>query len=112
MNWEKLTSAEQLDQLKADSKEKKAIIFKHSTRCSISQMALDRLERSWDDSAMENKVTPYFLDLIQHRDISAAIADKFGIAHESPQLLVIDQGECSYHASHMGINYRELQGKV
>ena len=54
------------------------------------------------------KIKPYYLDLIAHRDISNKIAQQWNIEHESPQVLVIENGKCTYHNSHMGIDYNEL----
>ncbi|NLR92978.1 MULTISPECIES: bacillithiol system redox-active protein YtxJ [Flammeovirga] len=105
MNWKPLTDISQLDQILEESKNQRVMILKHSTRCSISSMALNRLERSWED---DNKVAPYYLDLIKYRPISNAIAEKFGVEHESPQVIVIENGEVAYTASHMGINYSSV----
>ena len=81
--------------------------FKHSTRCSISSMALNRV-KGLSDAFLQN--TPfYYLDLIAHRDLSASIADRTGVRHESPQILIIDKGECRYHASHMEISATSIQ---
>ncbi|SEJ07583.1 bacillithiol system protein YtxJ [Cyclobacterium xiamenense] len=107
MSWKKLASLSQLDQLKEESKEKPVVIFKHSTRCSISSMAWNRMERSWKAEDSE-RLSPYFLDLIAHRDISNAIAEEFSVAHASPQVIVIRDGKAVYNNSHMGINYREI----
>jgi bacillithiol system protein YtxJ len=110
MNWNKLDKNEILDQIIEESKAKPVIIFKHSTSCSISAMALNRLERSWNDADM-NGVKPYYLDLIAYRGISNAIAEKFGVMHQSPQVLVIKNGECVHDDSHMGINYQSLKSE-
>ncbi|MCR9289735.1 MAG: bacillithiol system redox-active protein YtxJ [Bacteroidetes bacterium] len=106
MNWIPLTSISQIDEIIQRSKEVPCAIFKHSTRCSISSMAKYRLEDDWNFPTTQ--VEPYFLDLIAHRDISAAIADKFSVWHESPQLLLIREGECTYDASHLDITVDEL----
>jgi bacillithiol system protein YtxJ len=74
-------------------------------------MVLNRLERSWNADEMEH-VAIYFLDLIAHRDLSSLIAEKFNVYHESPQLLVINSGKCTYNTSHMGISYRELKDNL
>lgn len=111
MNWNRLDSQEILDRLLEESQEKPVVIFKHSTSCSISAMALNRLERSWNDSEM-SEVKPYLLDLLSHRDISNAVAGKFGIEHKSPQILVIKNKECIYNDSHMGISYQSLKEEV
>jgi bacillithiol system protein YtxJ len=104
MNWIPLTSEDQLSKISSLSTERPQVIFKHSTRCSISSMALSRLERS----APSDTVDFYYLDLIKYRTISAAIAEKYQVAHESPQILLIKNGKCTYDESHMGINMDEI----
>lgn len=106
MNWKALTTVAQLDDIIETSKSTPVAIFKHSTRCSISSMAKYRLEGDWDFE--EAKLIPYYLDLIAHRDVSNAITDKFGVHHESPQILLIRDGECTYDASHLDISVNEL----
>jgi bacillithiol system protein YtxJ len=107
MEWNTLTAMEQLDALVEASSSRPVLLFKHSTRCSISATALNRLERSWNTTEINNTL-PYYLDLIAHRDISQAIADRFHIEHQSPQALVIKNGRCIYDASHFEIQYAEL----
>ena len=104
MDWKHLTSIDQLETITANSFNTPQVLFKHSTRCSISSMALNRLESSTPPTGIDF----YLLDLLQHRDISAAIADKFKVHHESPQVLVIMSGECTYDESHMGISMDEI----
>jgi bacillithiol system protein YtxJ len=108
MKWSELNSPQQVDQILEESKEKSVLIFKHSTRCSVSRMALDRLERNWNESEMGH-LKPYFLDLINNRDISNRIADQFQVEHESPQVLIIEKGASVYDQSHMGIDYRAIR---
>ncbi|MTI41787.1 bacillithiol system redox-active protein YtxJ, partial [Fulvivirga lutimaris] len=105
MSWNELTSLEQLETAVNESKEQPVVIFKHSTRCNISSMAFDRLQRSWDNG--EN-VKPYYLDLIKYRDISNQIVDRFGVMHQSPQVIVLKNGHSVYDTSHMGISYRAV----
>lgn len=96
MNWIQLESLKQLQDIK--NAPGNSVIFKHSTRCSISMMARKRFELDQDEIP---EGTPlYFLDLIKHRDVSGAIAEIFDVYHESPQVLVIKDGVCVYHASH------------
>ncbi len=104
MNWIELTEPSQLQIIKEKSAEKPQVIFKHSTRCSISSVAKSRLERS----AAPANVDFYFLDLIKHRTISDKIAGDFDVYHESPQLLLIKNGECVYDESHSGISMDDL----
>ena len=105
INWNKLTSVKQLEEVDAISKEKVCMIFKHSTRCSISSMALSRIEKSWKFGDIE----AYYLDLINHRDISQAIADRYSVHHESPQIVLIKNGESFHDASHLDISIKEIE---
>jgi bacillithiol system protein YtxJ len=111
MRWKHLTSIEDLDQLTAESATKPALILKHSNRCNICHVVLNRIERNWNDED-EQKVVPYFLDLLAHRGVSNAIAERFGVEHESPQVLLIRDGKCIYSASHSGINYSDIMAEV
>ena len=108
MNWIELSKEDQLDTLKENSKNKAQIIFKHSTRCSISSVAKSRLERS----ITPQDVDFYYLDLIKHRNISAKIAEEFNVFHESPQILLIKNGACIYDESHSGITMDEIAEQV
>ena len=108
MDWKVIREEEALDELISRSEERPQVIFKHSTRCSISAVAKGRLERS--------KVPPgadfYYLDLIGYRSISNKIAQLFNVHHESPQVLVIKNGKCVYDESHMGINMGDIEDVV
>ena len=105
MDWIALTEKEQLADIKELSKNKPQLIFKHSTRCSISGVAKNRLEKS---TPPEN-IDFYFLDLIRNREISNKIAEDFSVFHESPQVLLIKNGECVYDESHSGISMDEIK---
>ena len=109
INWIPLTFMGQLDEMVAFSAQKPAVIFKHSTRCSISRMALKQFENEF---ALEDSVDAYFLDLLEHRDISNEIASRFGVYHQSPQLLLIKEGKSVYDVSHSDIDAGELKGKL
>ena len=108
MNWIPLTTSDQIQHIESDRKNQLIVIFKHSTRCSISSMILHRLER---EKAPQN-IDFYFLDLIKHRDLSHSIAEQFAVHHESPQLLLIQNGECIYTESHNGISMHALIAEV
>lgn len=82
-----------------------SLIFKHSTRCSISMMAKKRFELDWED--LPEDMPLYFLDLISYRDLSKQVADIFQVHHESPQLLLIKDGECVLDQSHGQISVDE-----
>jgi bacillithiol system protein YtxJ len=104
MNWIKLETEEQISDLKNTAGY--SLIFKHSTRCSISMMAKKRVEMDGDE--LPEEVQPYFLDLIAYRQLSALVADVFQVHHESPQLLLIKNGECVLDQSHGDISISEM----
>lgn len=108
MKWSELSSVDQLDQIRRESTEAPILIFKYSSRCSLSRIALDRLERNWNDTEMSG-IKPYFLDLITYREISNRIAHEFQVEHESPQVLIIENEKSIYDNSHMGIDYQEIR---
>lgn len=104
MTWLKLEDNSTLDKITEKSKEIPQVIFKHSTRCSISSMAKSRLERS----KSTGNVDFYCLDLIAYRDVSSKVAELFNVYHESPQVLLIKDGKCIYDESHSGISMEDI----
>lgn len=109
MSWTQLTDLGQLNEIIDLSTEKPVVIFKHSTRCSISRMALKQFENEFD---LEEKMTPYFLDLLEFRSISNEIAERFQVQHQSPQIIVIKDGNAIYYASHSDIQADDLRDKL
>ncbi len=107
MNWIPLADMAQLDAIDSASHTKPVLLFKHSTTCGISRSALNRLERAWTASDDAGH-TAYALDLLRFRAISNAVAERYGVTHESPQVLVIRNGKCDHTASHFGISYAEV----
>ncbi len=110
MHWTQLTEVTQLHDIIKTSKEQSSVketvlFFKHSTRCSISSMALNRLESKWKD---DESIKTYYLDLLDHRDVSNEIAQLLNVEHASPQVLLIKNGTCFYHNSHNGISATDI----
>jgi bacillithiol system protein YtxJ len=105
INWIPLTDVNQLDEIKEISKYKPTIIFKHSTRCSVSRMVLKQFENEF---YLHEKFDLYYLDLLEHRPISQEIATRFGVVHQSPQLLLIQNETAIYHANHEAIDAEKL----
>ncbi|MFX0556855.1 bacillithiol system redox-active protein YtxJ [Maribacter sp. CXY002] len=100
--WKTLEFMEQLQEIEMNSKERTQVVFKHSTTCGISRMVLNRFNSGYN---LENGLMDfYFLDLHANRDISNAIAKKFDVVHQSPQLLILKNGDVVAHGSHGGIN--------
>ena len=108
MNWIELKSNSQIKEIVEKSKAKPQVIFKHSTRCSISAMAKGRLERG----LAPGNADFYFLDLINYRNISNQVSSEFDVSHESPQILIIRNGECVYDESHGSITMDEIKEQV
>ena len=100
-NWIPLTNISQLEEITNNSANKTQAIFKHSTRCGISSMVIKQFENSFN--LPDDNIDLYYLDLLQHRDISNAIAQKFEVAHQSPQLIVLKNKKVIAHDSHHGI---------
>jgi len=112
MDYIDLKEESQLEELTAQSKElpNGVLIFKHSTRCAISKMALSRFGRGWD--VEQDKLPVYFLDLIRYRDVSNKVSEHFGVQHESPQILLIRDGKCVYTTSHNAISPSDIQEHI
>jgi bacillithiol system protein YtxJ len=97
---------DQLELLEIQSQIQPVLIFKHSTRCSISRFALKQFENEFD---LQDKITPYYLDLLNHRDISNEIGFQFNVQHQSPQILLLKNRVVVYHTSHENIDATELK---
>lgn len=104
MNWNILQEETQLEEIREKSRERAQVIFKHSTRCGISSVAKNRL----DKSAPPEGIDFYYLDLIRYRGLSTKVSELFQVHHESPQVLVIRQGECVYDESHLSISMEDI----
>ena len=103
-NWTNIVSYNNLEDLMKLSYDHKLLLFKHSTRCSISSMAKNRIEVV-NQSKIKNC---FLLDLISYREISDKIESIFQVKHESPQVLIIKDGKCIQHLSHMEINWSNI----
>jgi len=106
VGWRQLTNLGQLNEIGEVSTEKAVLIFKHSTRCSVSRMVLKQFENEFD---LQDKIVPYFLDLLEHREISNAIARDYEVQHQSPQVIIIKDGKAVYNASHERIDTKQLE---
>lgn len=107
MNWNILSKDTQLTELDTLSHTKPVLILKHSTRCSISSAALNRLERNWKNEN-SHLLEPFYLDLIANRQVSSLVATHYQIEHESPQILLIKNGKCVFSQTHMNINIDDI----
>lgn len=105
--WEPLMTVEQLEDVVRESHSVPVVIFKHSTRCGISRMAYRNFENDMNANGIE--VRFYYLDLLSYREVSNAVASRLGVAHESPQLLLLKDAKVVYHESHGNISAQRLR---
>ena len=107
INWISLTEISQLTTLISQSSIKPILIFKHSTRCGVSRMALKSFEKSYDLN--ESVLEMCFLDLLSYRDLSNEISSLLNVHHQSPQVLVVKNGDLVYHDSHYEISLQKIK---
>ncbi|WP_303685339.1 bacillithiol system redox-active protein YtxJ [Nonlabens dokdonensis] len=105
--WEPLESIDQLENVIKNSTIKPKVIFKHSTRCGISRMVLNQFENGFESN--DDEVTFYFLDLLNYREVSNAVAEKLNVRHQSPQIIVLYNKEILHTESHQGIDIKKVQ---
>lgn len=108
--WINLTSVEQLDKVVKTTHEKPVLFFKHSTRCGVSSMALNAFQNHWTSN--DTLCDLYYIDLLQHRDVSNEIATLTGVQHQSPQVIVIKGDEIIYDESHSSIDARRIESSL
>ena len=108
MDWIAIQSEDQINEIKSRSGNNPQVIFKHSIRCSISSIAKIRLDKNNKPAGIDF----YYLDIINNRAISNKIASEFDVHHQSPQVLVINNGQCIYNESHSGIHMDEITSVV
>ncbi|MDR6302202.1 bacillithiol system redox-active protein YtxJ [Mesonia maritima] len=105
--WKAVDSEGKLNEIDAVSQEKLCVIFKHSTRCGISKMALRQFEK--EAEIEEEKLAFYYLDLINYRSLSQQIAERYQVMHESPQVIFVKNGKVIAHDSHSGIDAEKIK---
>jgi len=110
IEWHQLTTEAELEAVIERSNTVPCVIFKHSTRCSISSMAKNRFERNWDLDGKE--IEPYYLDLIAYRSVSNKIAETLGVEHQSPQVILLKNSKAIYNTSHNDINITDLKAQL
>ncbi len=101
MNWDTIDSIESLENYKF------TLIFKHSPRCIISRIVLDRFENNYESKFSYVKF--FKINVIDQRKVSNTISTLYNVHHESPQVLLIKGNECLYHESHESIHFKTLK---
>lgn len=104
--WEVISDSSQVAPIIQASKENPQLIYKHSHRCSVCFVAKGTLEQASEEILQHADM--HFVNVVNSREASNAIASKFDLRHESPQALLVDDGEVVWHASHGSINAEAL----
>lgn len=106
--FKRLTTEDQLEQAIAASHHRPLVLFKHSATCGISAAAYEQMIDVVDTAAGEW----YLIDVRSDRPVSNAIAKRFGVRHESPQVLVVDRERVRWHASHYRVTASAVRSAV
>ena len=109
-SWTPISKIADLNQVDQASQEKPVMLFKHSVTCGISSGAKYRLESDWEN--LSSDLPCFYLDLLSHRDVSNAIAERYKVVHQSPQILIISGGESIYDTSHHNISVGDINSAV
>lgn len=88
----RITDVETFDELAGRSQNVPVVVFKHSTTCPISAAAYNEMSRFEGEVAL--------VEVQSHRNLSKEIEQRTGVAHESPQVLVLRKGKVVWDASH------------
>ena len=100
--WEVITDVSDIDDILQRSNHRPQLIYKHSNRCSVCFVAKGNLERASEQIGEQAEM--YYLDVVKHREASNYVADKLEVRHESPQVILVNEGEVSWNASHGSID--------
>ena len=107
-SWQQLENVEEYRHAVDRSYEKPILFFKHSTTCFISKAVKKNLEKQINQSEDKEKVDLYYLDLLHFRPISNLMANDLNVTHQSPQAILIQNGEVKYNASHENIDFQNV----
>lgn len=106
---QELTTAKELAEAVARSAEEPILLFKHSTRCPISASAYRRMQDYADGDSTAPRPPVYLVKVVESRPVSNAITDDFRISHESPQLILLHNGQPTWHTSHHNITPANIE---
>ena len=109
-NWVEVTDKDAIEKIIHRSNRIPQFIFKHSTRCPISSRAYSQISSVTDEISADVEIN--YVDVIAYRDVSQEIADKLGIEHESPQLLLVESNKVIWDVSHYDIEADDIIKKA
>jgi bacillithiol system protein YtxJ len=91
----RITDRKSFEELASRSKERPVVIFKHSLTCPISSAAYEQMAEFDGPVAL--------VEVQRARELSTEIENRLGVAHESPQVIVLRNGQVVWNASHFKI---------
>ena len=103
-----LQSLTDLDEAVRASQAGPILIFKHSATCGLSAAALEEIEEVAELTGLEPQVEAFVVSVQFGAAVSAEIAKRFGLRHESPQALIVYKGAVTWHASHFHVTRDEI----
>ncbi len=108
---DEITTLQQLDAALDSTAERPAFFFKHSTVCPVSSGALRRAKEYFEKACAAGVEVPpcYLIKVIESRPVSNALAQRLGVEHKSPQLILVDQARAAWHTSHFDINGESIE---
>jgi bacillithiol system protein YtxJ len=92
-----------------NSNQQSLLIFKHSTRCPISAAAHLEVEAYLSDSP-NAEVTYGLIYVVEDREVSNEAAERLNVQHESPQVVLVKNGQSVWNTSHSAITSNALKG--
>jgi bacillithiol system protein YtxJ len=105
---QKIETLEELEDLLAASQSGPVWILKHSLICPLSRMAWDAFGAFASAEGDNQDARFAFIPIQRARPVSAALAERTGVRHESPQVLLLFRGETLWHGSHLDIDEKQL----
>lgn len=85
------------------------LIFKHSVRCPVSLDAYNEVQRF---ALAHPDVEVYLLDVVRDRALSRRLAERTGVVHQSPQVILLRDGTIGWSGSHYAVTARELSAQL
>lgn len=105
-----LLDVDELDAAIAESRERPVLVFKHSRTCGVSAEALDELRAH--AARAQSRVSYKVITVQSHRRVSDEATARFGIRHETPQVVLLRDGRAVRNASHFRITANHLDTMV
>jgi bacillithiol system protein YtxJ len=105
--WTNLTEVKQIEEIITLSGSIPVYIFKHSTTCGISAQAKENLELSFRNT--DKSFLFFYLDLLKFRPVSNEVASTLNVHHQSPQLILIHEGQVIFTTSHHKIRATAIE---